>query len=291
MPSREAYHKYCTERVKVWTILHISDGDVEPGGELQVLHGEVSRLARVGCIACIGYRVRRSVAYPASMSHVLQIVYSILHIHTPSCHDRYSCKTIGTTTTTNSCKTLPLPPATRSCLTFLECSWTLWTPPGTAASPFGSSGSSRGLLGELSFSLCSECSRSSSDAFHSFFGLFTTSSTFHDAADTSASSSRSSSSTQGLPGEYFGLLCFELSLTRSDMFRSLVGRFKSSLLRSGAPGMSIPSPVSPSPWFADPIHSPSSSALGGLFGQFAALLGGFGGSGNSVFTYVIRSGH
>ena len=120
MPSREAYRKYCTERVKVRTVLHISDGDVELGGELQVLHGEVSRLARVGCITCIGYGVRRSVAYPASMSHVLQIVYSILHIHTPSRHDQYSCKTIGTTTTTNSCKTLPLPPATRSCLTFLE---------------------------------------------------------------------------------------------------------------------------------------------------------------------------
>lgn len=90
--------------------------------------------------------------------------------------------------------------STAQFLSPLGHSYSLWTPPGAAVSPPGSSGSSGAfLLGEVSFTLCSNSLRSCSDTFSRLFDRFLASSSCLDTPVVSASTLVSYSSPLASP--------------------------------------------------------------------------------------------
>ena len=155
----------------------------------------------------------------------------------------------------------------------------MWIPPGTAVSPPGLSGSSRGLPGELSSPFLSERSLTCSDAFRSFLGRFPTSSMRPGTPDTCASPLGSPQPSRPPSGEYFRLLPFERSRSHSNVFCATLGWFLGSLSPPGTPSTSVSPVVGPVSQLATSFHSPSSPVLGDSSWRCAGLSGGLGGVG------------
>ena len=131
-------------------------------------------------------------------------------------------------------------------LMLLGSSCVRWKSPGTAVSAPGSSGSSRGLLGEFISSLDSERFLTRFNALCRFFGLFPTSSTVLCTGDASASSLGPLGSILAPSGEFFSSSCSELSRSCSDVFLAFFSQFLASSSHLDAPGASASSVVSSS---------------------------------------------